>query len=297
MRDFKNMKRQRGRNRNANQGGRPQPHNANRSFESNGPEGIKVRGHAQSVYEKYQQLARDAFTSGDRVLAENYLQHSEHYFRVLRTLQPHRPPSDIVGRDVFSNGYDIDFEDETLDMEAPPPPPPEPVAQEGEGQRRDEFRRDEGRREEREFRREDRDRPRDEARREDRERERDRDRPRDRERPRHWGDRGERPPGEPPYGERRVEQTPQPAEAEVITPVVGPPVEMDTLEPALGSTETQLRSEDGGFSPAPAFLQGAAPVAAEAADEEVERKPRRRRKPRSFEGEAAAADAPATEDA
>jgi hypothetical protein len=110
MRDFKGMKRQRGRNRNT--GGKPQQHNANRAYDSNGPEGIKVRGAAQSVFEKYQQLARDATTGGDRVLAENYLQHAEHYFRLLRAIQPNRPVSDIVGRDHYSNGLDIDFEAE-----------------------------------------------------------------------------------------------------------------------------------------------------------------------------------------
>lgn len=110
MRDFKGMKRQRGRNRNA--GNKPQQHNANRAYDSNGPEGIKVRGAAQSVFEKYQQLARDATTGGDRVLAENYLQHAEHYFRLIRAIQPNRPVTDIIGRDNYSSGMDIDFEAE-----------------------------------------------------------------------------------------------------------------------------------------------------------------------------------------
>src|ERR1700761_7006176 len=112
MRDFKGMKRQRGRNRNGG-GNKPQQHNANRAFDSNGPEGIKVRGNAQHVFEKYQQLARDASSSGDRVLAENYLQHAEHYFRVIRAVPPTRPVADIVGRDAFASGSDIDFEDES----------------------------------------------------------------------------------------------------------------------------------------------------------------------------------------
>ena len=75
------MKRQRGRNRsgggNSGGGGKP-TQNANRAFESNGPEGVKVRGNPQLVFEKYQQLARDANAAGDRVLGENYLQHAEH---------------------------------------------------------------------------------------------------------------------------------------------------------------------------------------------------------------------------
>ena len=49
--------------------------------------------------------------SGDPVAAENYYQHAEHYFRVLRTLQPQRPASEIVGRDSFS-GLDLDFDED-----------------------------------------------------------------------------------------------------------------------------------------------------------------------------------------
>ncbi len=53
-----------------------------RSFESNGPD-VKVRGTAADVASKYMALARDAQTSGDPVLAENYLQHAEHYNRMI----------------------------------------------------------------------------------------------------------------------------------------------------------------------------------------------------------------------
>ena len=51
-------------------------------FELTGPD-VKIRGTAAHVYEKYLQLARDAGSAGDRVMAENYLQHAEHYFRIL----------------------------------------------------------------------------------------------------------------------------------------------------------------------------------------------------------------------
>ena len=60
--------------------------NPNRTYDSNGPE-IKVRGSASHVYEKYLQLARDANTQGDRVMAESYLQHAEHYFRIMAAIQ------------------------------------------------------------------------------------------------------------------------------------------------------------------------------------------------------------------
>ena len=112
MRDFKGMKRQRGRNRKPGGGGGNNA-NPNRSWDSQGPENMKVRGNAQTVYERYMQLARDAASSGDRVLAENFLQHAEHYFRVLRALQPQRPVSEIAQRELSSQGFDIDFEDES----------------------------------------------------------------------------------------------------------------------------------------------------------------------------------------
>lgn len=60
--------------------------NPNRALDSNGPD-VRIRGTAQQIYDKYLALARDASSSGDRVKAENYLQHAEHYFRVLRAVQ------------------------------------------------------------------------------------------------------------------------------------------------------------------------------------------------------------------
>lgn len=59
-------------------GGSPRTQN----FESNGPD-VKVRGNAQQIVDKYQALAREAATAGDPVMAENYYQHAEHYYRVL----------------------------------------------------------------------------------------------------------------------------------------------------------------------------------------------------------------------
>ena len=53
-----------------------------RSFESNGPD-VKIRGTPAHIAEKYLTLARDAQSSGDPVLAENYLQHAEHYSRII----------------------------------------------------------------------------------------------------------------------------------------------------------------------------------------------------------------------
>lgn len=71
------------RNNNAN---RSMGNVTNRVFDSSGPEG-KVRGTPQQIIEKYNQLARDAQLSGDRVASENFQQHAEHYLRLLGAAQ------------------------------------------------------------------------------------------------------------------------------------------------------------------------------------------------------------------
>lgn len=81
MRPGQNNKRMRGRPTN-----RKGPNPLTRSYESSGPD-VKIRGTAHHVGEKYLQLARDAQTSGDPVMAESYLQHAEHYFRLIAAAQ------------------------------------------------------------------------------------------------------------------------------------------------------------------------------------------------------------------
>jgi hypothetical protein len=58
----------------------------NRVFDSSGPDG-KVRGTPQQIIDKYLVLARDAQLSNDRVASENFLQHAEHYTRLLSEAQ------------------------------------------------------------------------------------------------------------------------------------------------------------------------------------------------------------------
>jgi hypothetical protein len=57
-----------------------------RTYDSSGPD-VKIRGTAQHIAEKYSTLARDSQSSGDRVMAENYLQHAEHYYRIIAAAQ------------------------------------------------------------------------------------------------------------------------------------------------------------------------------------------------------------------
>jgi hypothetical protein len=92
------VKRSRGRGR------RPQ-NNHSRAFDSTGPD-VKIRGTASHVYEKYLQLARDAGSAGDRVMAENYLQHAEHYFRILlaQGIQPGQQQGTPAGQQPNGGG-------------------------------------------------------------------------------------------------------------------------------------------------------------------------------------------------
>jgi hypothetical protein len=94
-----NMKRMRGRTHrsggggqnNGGGGGAPRqyngniPLNRNHVFDSSGPD-LRIRGTAQQLFEKYLQLGRDATGAGDRVMAESYFQHAEHYFRILNAI-------------------------------------------------------------------------------------------------------------------------------------------------------------------------------------------------------------------
>lgn len=66
--------------------GRKPQNPMSRNFESNGPD-VKIRGNASHIAEKYSTLARDALSNGDRVIAENYLQHAEHYNRIVAAAQ------------------------------------------------------------------------------------------------------------------------------------------------------------------------------------------------------------------
>ncbi|WDQ99803.1 DUF4167 domain-containing protein [Devosia sp. J2-20] len=122
-----NKNRQRGRN-----GGRKHVNPLSRNFESNGPD-VKVRGNAAHIAEKYLQLARDAQSSGDSVMAENYLQHAEHYFRIVSSAQQAQSGVRPEGQD------DSDFDDDMPEMNSRfSSPQPQQAPQQNEGDEQNE---------------------------------------------------------------------------------------------------------------------------------------------------------------
>lgn len=50
----------------------------------------KVKVSAQQYYERYMTLARESILLGDRVTAEGYFQHAEHYLRVINEYKAHK---------------------------------------------------------------------------------------------------------------------------------------------------------------------------------------------------------------
>jgi uncharacterized protein DUF4167 len=100
-------KRMRGRPNNNRRG----PNPLTRSYESNGPD-VKIRGNAHHVAEKYLQLARDAHTSSDPVAAENYLQHAEHYFRLIAAAQAAQQQQQNGSRPPGENEDEMDDDDD-----------------------------------------------------------------------------------------------------------------------------------------------------------------------------------------
>jgi len=147
-RDFKGVMRpgqnKRSRNRNGGGGGmnggggnpnnpnnnRPRPPHRMQNFESSGPN-VKIRGNAYQVFERYVALAREAATSGDRIAAENYYQHAEHYFRIMNAdgngLGNQQAPRPMTPADteMGMGGPDLDNErpEQPSDAAAPPQPP------------------------------------------------------------------------------------------------------------------------------------------------------------------------------
>jgi len=142
MRPGQQNKRGRGRGNNNGGGGGNNNNNNNfnrkgsnpltRTYDSSGPD-VKIRGTAQHIAEKYAALARDAHSSGDRVMAENYLQHAEHYNRIIASAQAQM--QERFQRDDQNNYNDRDAGDRDMDdidgndMDDQPQMAPPPVRQ------------------------------------------------------------------------------------------------------------------------------------------------------------------------
>ena len=77
-----------------------------RTFDNKGANTPKTRGAISKALEKYTSLAQDAFSNGDRIVAESYYQFAEHYQRVLNENFEDDKSNDINSRFPKNNGID-----------------------------------------------------------------------------------------------------------------------------------------------------------------------------------------------
>ena len=125
MRQGQQNRRGRGRGGNNNSNANRKPQNPlSRTYESSGPD-VKIRGTASQIAEKYSTLARDASSSGDVIMAENYLQHAEHYNRIIMAAQAQSSQS------AAHNGNDVAHalngaHRSNRDLNGPPKDQPQP---------------------------------------------------------------------------------------------------------------------------------------------------------------------------
>ena len=99
-------------NRRSRSRGRNGPRSGNQRmqvFDSNGPD-VRIRGTAYQVAEKYEALAKDAASAGDKILAESYLQYAEHYHRIIGSWGD--APSDRENASGNSHSYNQDQDDD-----------------------------------------------------------------------------------------------------------------------------------------------------------------------------------------
>lgn len=110
------------RSRNRGNSGRRGNQNRVQVFDSNGPD-VRIRGTAHQIHEKYIALAKDAAASGDTVLSESYLQHAEHYQRIITSWDETirnggRAPVEKTVEDTVSEDEGADNDGEDLGLPA-----------------------------------------------------------------------------------------------------------------------------------------------------------------------------------
>ena len=72
----------------------------------------KNNQNAAKLVEKYNDLAREALLNGDKILSENYLQHSEHFSRILISQENSRNYNENSSETNANNQTDVQTKDQ-----------------------------------------------------------------------------------------------------------------------------------------------------------------------------------------
>ena len=117
MRQFKNnLKRNRGRNHSDRPFKRgPDVDRLNGNFANNDNSFRRKmnrnNGNVQKLISKYNDLAREALSNGDKILSENYLQHADHFTRILNERESYRKEKNLREKPE----YDLETTKQSLD--------------------------------------------------------------------------------------------------------------------------------------------------------------------------------------
>ena len=87
--------------------------NTNNDFRHRSP-GRNNHNPAKLV-EKYNNLAREALSSGDKILSENYLQHADHFSRILSLQETNKIPN--ISNNVIEQNFTKDSNTQTIKSE------------------------------------------------------------------------------------------------------------------------------------------------------------------------------------
>ena len=75
----------------------------------------KNNQNAAKLVEKYNDLAREALSNGDKILSENYLQHSEHFSRILLSQENSRNHNENTSDANVGNQVKLETENKELE--------------------------------------------------------------------------------------------------------------------------------------------------------------------------------------
>ena len=72
---------------------------------------------AERLFEKYNTLAKEAMSSGDKTLGENYLQHADHFMRIIEDKNKNRDQNKVDIIDKSVSGDKVSLEDNNIKQE------------------------------------------------------------------------------------------------------------------------------------------------------------------------------------
>mgnify|MGYP001372272405 FL=1 len=116
-------RRSNGRGRSSQENGYMQARSRSNSFSNNQPRNnFRQTQSAEKLLEKYNSLAKEAMSLGDKTLCENYLQHADHFMRVIEDKSKNRIAANVINKPTEDNkpsseNIEVNQKDETKSQE------------------------------------------------------------------------------------------------------------------------------------------------------------------------------------